>query len=39
MLFELWKIVFDYIAWVEQGGEDIYGCYETAKAWLPKLLA
>ena len=36
--FESWKIISDYINWVEQGGVDIYGCVETARIWAKSLL-
>ena len=36
--FNSWKIISDYIYWVESGGEDIYGCLETARQWAQSLL-
>lgn len=38
MFFGFWKIITDYIRWVEAGGEDIYGCLEIARKWANSLL-
>ena len=36
--FNSWKIITDYISWVESGGEDIYGCIDVAREWARHLL-
>ena len=38
MYFENWKIVSDYVNWVESGGCDIYGCVDVARQWARSLL-
>lgn len=38
MYFESWKIITDYINWVEQGGYDPFGCVDVARRWARSLL-
>lgn len=38
VLFEHWKILFDYCCWVRGGGEALYGDVEVAAAWQEALM-
>lgn len=37
-LFENWKIIFDYVCWVRDGGEALYGDISVAEAWCVALM-
>lgn len=37
-LYEQWKILFDYVSWVKDGGEALYGDINTAMAWRDSLM-
>lgn len=39
VVFEQWKILFDYCCWVKDGGEALYGDITIAEAWCNTLLA
>lgn len=36
---DAWKVISDYIEWVAEGGESLYGSVEVAQAWACTLLA
>lgn len=39
VVFEQWKVLFDYCCWVREGGEALYGDITIAEAWCNTLLA
>ncbi len=35
--YEAWKVITDYIDWVNSGGESFYGSIEVARNWASAL--
>ena len=38
MYYENWRIIYDYILWVEAGGKEYYGSVGRAREWATALL-